>query len=120
MVIVGGDRGNLSVRHRDLRVERGEFQMLLVLLRAVVAAREREDQRVVALEFAELPQCARVIGEFVVGENVSCNNVRSHLSSSRVGRACPGTLYSGTKKTSNQFGDLIGGGIQCEMPAIDE
>jgi hypothetical protein len=68
MVIVGGDRGDLSVGHRDLRVERGEFQMLLVFLRAVVAAREREDQRVVALEFAEFAQCARMIGQFVIGE----------------------------------------------------
>ena len=49
MVIVGRDRGDLSVRHRDLRIERGEFQMLLVLLWAIVAAREREDQRIVAL-----------------------------------------------------------------------
>ena len=49
MVIVGGDRGDLSVRHRDLRVERGEFQMLLVLLWAIVAARKREDQRIIAL-----------------------------------------------------------------------
>src|SRR5580692_6545838 len=49
MVIVGRDRGDLSVRHRDLRVERGKFQMLLVLLWAIVAAREGEDQRVVAL-----------------------------------------------------------------------
>ena len=43
MVIVGGDRGDLRVRHRDLRIERGQFQMLLVLLWAVVAARKRED-----------------------------------------------------------------------------
>ncbi|MFZ0639252.1 MAG: hypothetical protein WA020_16320 [Candidatus Acidiferrales bacterium] len=42
MVIVGGDRGDLSVRHRDLRVERSEFQMLLVLLWAIVAARKRK------------------------------------------------------------------------------
>ena len=47
-MVVGGDRDNLSVRNGDLRVERGEFQMLLVLLWAVVAARKREDQRVVA------------------------------------------------------------------------
>ena len=60
MVIVGGDRDDLSVRHGDLRVERGEFQMLLVLFRAIVAAREREDQRVVALEFAQFAQRARV------------------------------------------------------------
>jgi hypothetical protein len=38
MVIVGGDGGDLSVRHRDLRVERAEFQMQLVLLWAIVAA----------------------------------------------------------------------------------
>ena len=34
--------------------------MLLVLLRAVMAARQREDQRVISLQFAELPQSARV------------------------------------------------------------
>src|SRR5271163_593245 len=32
MVVVGGDRGDLSVRHRDPRIKRREFQMLLVLL----------------------------------------------------------------------------------------
>src|ERR1700722_5932271 len=42
MVIVGGDRGDLSVRHCDLRVERSEFQVLLVLLGAIVAARQRK------------------------------------------------------------------------------
>jgi len=31
------NRDDLSVRHCDLRVERGEFQMLLVLLWATVA-----------------------------------------------------------------------------------
>src|SRR6266481_3462781 len=43
MVIVGGDGGDLSVCHRDLLVERGEFQMLLVLLWAVMAARKCKD-----------------------------------------------------------------------------
>ena len=37
VVVVGRDRGDLGVRHRDLRVERCELQMLLVLLGAVVA-----------------------------------------------------------------------------------
>src|ERR1700687_2734058 len=78
MVIVGGDRGDLSVRHRDLRVERGEFQMLLMFLRAIVAAREGEDQRIIALEFAEFTQCARVIGQFVVGEDTSGRDIRAH------------------------------------------
>jgi hypothetical protein len=49
MVIVGSDCGDLRIRNRDPRVERGEFQMLLVLLRAIVAARERKDERIVAL-----------------------------------------------------------------------
>jgi hypothetical protein len=39
----GGNRGDLGVRHCDLRVERGEFQMLQVLIGAIVAARKRED-----------------------------------------------------------------------------
>jgi hypothetical protein len=39
MVIVGGDRGDLSVGHCDLWIERDEFQMLLVFLWAIVAAR---------------------------------------------------------------------------------
>ena len=38
VVRVGRDRGDLGVRHRDLRVERGELEVLLVLLRAVVTA----------------------------------------------------------------------------------
>ena len=49
VVVVRRDRGDLRVGDGDLRIERGELQMLLVLLRALVAAREREDQRVVAL-----------------------------------------------------------------------
>ena len=51
--VVGRDRGDLRVGDGDLRIERGELEVLLVLLRAVVAARERQDQRVVALQLAE-------------------------------------------------------------------
>jgi hypothetical protein len=68
MVIVGGNRGDLSVRHCYLRVERGELQMLLVLLWAVVATRKGEDQRIIALQLAELAQFARVIRQLVVGK----------------------------------------------------
>ena len=53
VVLVGRDGGDPGVGHRDLRVEGGELEMLLVLLRAVVAAGEGEDQRVVALDLAE-------------------------------------------------------------------
>src|ERR1700686_1930536 len=84
MVIVGGDRGDLSVRHRDPRVERGEFQMLLVLLWTIVTARQRKDERIIALEFAELPQLPRLIGQFIVGKNSAKNNIRTHKCSPSV------------------------------------
>ena len=41
----GAYGGDLGVRHGNLWIKRSELQMLLVLLRAVVAAGEREDQR---------------------------------------------------------------------------
>ena len=44
--------------------------MLLVLLRTVMTAREREDQGVITLYFAELPQSARVVGQLIVGESL--------------------------------------------------
>ena len=52
--------------------------MLLVFLRTVVAAGERKHQRVVALEFAELAQCAHVIRQLVVGKMASGQNVGTH------------------------------------------
>ena len=59
VVLVGRDRGDLGVGDGDLRIERGELEVLLVLLRAVVAAREREDHRIVALQLAERARDAR-------------------------------------------------------------
>ena len=53
VVLVGRDRDDLRVGDGDLRTGRRQLEMLLVLLRAVVAAREGEDHRVAALELAE-------------------------------------------------------------------
>ena len=47
VMFVGRDRDHLRVGHRELRIGGGELEVLLVLLRAVVAASEREDHRVV-------------------------------------------------------------------------
>jgi len=77
-MVIGGDRGDLGVGHGDLRVERGQLQMLLVLLRAVVSARKREDQWVIALQLAEPSRCARVIRQLVVGEGASGHDIRTH------------------------------------------
>ena len=95
VVLVGRDGGDLRVGHRDLRIERGELEMLLVLLRAVVAAGEGEDQRVVALDLAEPPGDVRVVGELVVGERAAGDDVGAHgvafRSVLRAGRGQPGT-----------------------------
>src|SRR6202008_4120812 len=78
VMVVGGDGRDLGVRHSDFRVERGELQMLLVFLRAIVSARKREDQRVIALQFAEPALCICVVGQLVVRENPSGHDVRAH------------------------------------------
>jgi hypothetical protein len=52
--------------------------MLLVLLWAVVATREREDQGIIALQLAELAQVSPVIGQLVVWKNASPHDIRAH------------------------------------------
>ena len=52
--------------------------MLLVLLRAVVAACEREDQRVVALQLAEPSLLLGVIGQLVVRKYAARHDVGTH------------------------------------------
>ena len=54
------------------------MKVLLVLLRAVVAAREREDEGVVALQLAEPPRDVRMIGQLVVGERAAGGDVGAH------------------------------------------
>jgi hypothetical protein len=68
---VGRDRGDLRVRHGDLGVVGGEIQVLLMLLGAVVPAREREDQGVIALDLAELARDVLVVGQLVVGKRAA-------------------------------------------------
>jgi hypothetical protein len=60
MVVVCCDRDQLSVCHRDLWVEGGEFQVLLVFLRATMPARQGKYHRIVALQLTELASCARL------------------------------------------------------------
>ena len=85
VVVIGRDRRDLRVGDGDLRIERGELQMLLMLLGAEVAAGEREDQRVVALYLAEPAHGVRVVGQLVVGEHAAgqrCPNASLALLSS--------------------------------------
>jgi hypothetical protein len=62
VVLVGRDRDDLCVGDGDLGIVRGELQVLLVFLRSVVAPREQQDHRIVALQLTEPPPHARVIG----------------------------------------------------------
>src|SRR6202034_1240289 len=75
---------------------------------------------VLSLQFGEFPVLRGVVGKFVVGEGSPWNNVRSHLNSSRVGCALLETFDAGIEEASDESGDLIGGGIQCEMASIDD
>jgi hypothetical protein len=61
-----------------MAVKRGQLQMLLVLFRAVMAARKRQDQRIIALDLAEPARCARLIGQLIVRKNVSGYKVITH------------------------------------------
>src|SRR6266487_796131 len=52
--------------------------MLLMLLGAIVAARERENQRVVTLQVTEPAHGVRMVGKLVVGEHCARRDVRTH------------------------------------------
>src|SRR5215203_4647887 len=84
VVLVGRDRGDLGVGHRDLRIGRGELEVLLVLLRAVVAAREREDQGIIPLQLAEPSGDARVIRQLVVRKRAAGRDIGAHRRSFRL------------------------------------
>src|SRR3954467_12478254 len=80
-MVVCRNRRDLRVGDRYLWVERREFQMLLVLLGAVVASSERDDHRVFTLHFAQAPHGTRMVRQFVVGECRAGDDVCSHSSS---------------------------------------
>jgi hypothetical protein len=77
VVVVSRDRGDLGVGDGDLRIERSQLQVLLVLLGAIVAAREREDQRVIALQLAQPPHGFGVVRQLVVGKDRAGHDVGS-------------------------------------------
>jgi hypothetical protein len=89
VVLVGGDRDDLRVRDRDLRLERGQVEVLLVFLGTEVAAGEREDQRVAALQLAERADGAGVVGQRVVREHAAGDDVRTHEVSTGAGSDSP-------------------------------
>src|SRR3954467_9095353 len=90
---VGRDRRHLRVGDGHLWIERGELEVLLVLLRAEVAAREREDQGIVALQLAEPSRDIRVIGQLVVRKRAAGGDVGAHGGAFHLPRSrCPPSM----------------------------
>ena len=80
--VVGTDRDKPAIANLHLTVEFKKPFSLSAVLGAETAAAEDKDHRMLALQFGELPALRRVVGKFVVWENGSWNNVRSHKISS--------------------------------------
>ena len=68
----------------DLRLERGELAVLLLVLRAVVSACQHQDHWVVALQVAQTASHLRVVCELVVRERSTGSDVSAHGCSSLV------------------------------------
>ncbi len=75
---VSGDGDDLGVGDGDLGVEARQVEVLLVVLRAEVPARQHQDERVVALQLAEPAPRAGVIGQLIVGKPGARNDVCAH------------------------------------------
>src|ERR1700722_5739972 len=78
---VGRYRGDLGEGHGDLRIVGGEFEVLLVLFWAIVAARKCQDQRILALNLAERTRDAILVGQLEGGECAAGDDVGAHNSS---------------------------------------
>ena len=80
--VVGADRDKAAIANLHVTMELKKPFSLSAVLGAETAAAEDKDHRMLALQFGELPALRRVVGKFVVWENGSWNNVRSHKISS--------------------------------------
>jgi hypothetical protein len=71
VVVVRRDRDDLGVRHGDLGIGGGELEVLLVLLGAVVAAREGDDEGIAALQLTQGAGDVRMVRQLVVRERAA-------------------------------------------------
>src|ERR1700722_16392221 len=89
VMVVGGDSGDLGVGHRDLRVVGRQFEVLLVLFGAVIAAGQGEDHRIAALKIAELTLRPGLIRKSVVREDAARPDVGTHRATASHSLKCP-------------------------------
>jgi hypothetical protein len=83
--IVGADCDETAISNLELTMECNKPFRLPAVLGAESSAAQDENDGVLSLEFGELPAFRGVVGKPIVGEYISWNNVRSHISSSTVG-----------------------------------
>src|SRR5205823_951001 len=74
----GRDRQDLRIGNGDLGVGGRELEVLLVVLRAVMATREHENQRVVALQLAQATTGLGVVRQLIVGEGPAWRDISAH------------------------------------------
>src|SRR4029077_6930759 len=64
--------------HVDLGIEGRQLEVLLVLLRAIVAAGEGKDQWIVALDLTETAKCLGMVGQLEVREAGAGLDIGTH------------------------------------------
>jgi len=80
--VVGADRDEPAVADLELTMELNQPLRLPAVLGSITAAAQDENHRVVALQLGELPAFRRVVGQLVIREDGSGNDVSAHFNSS--------------------------------------
>jgi hypothetical protein len=83
--VVGADRDELAITNFDFTMELNQPLRLPAVLGSIAAAAQDEDHRILALELGELPASGGVVGQLVIGEDGSGNDVSAHENSSTCG-----------------------------------
>jgi hypothetical protein len=80
--VVGADRDELAITNFDFTMELYQPLRLPAVLRSITAAAQDEDHRILALQLGELPAFGGLVGQLVIGEDGSGNDVSAHEDSS--------------------------------------
>src|SRR4029077_5847489 len=100
--IVRANRDQPAIGNLKLTIKCNKRFSLPAVLGAETSAAEDEHHGILSLQFGELSAFRSVVGELIVGEFNSWNNVRSHRNSSGVGCAPPGyvSIFSDRRSRS--------------------
>src|SRR5271165_1296261 len=82
--VVGADRNQPAITNLHLAVKLDQSLSLPTILRAVAAAAQYDDHRILSLQLRELSALCGVVGKFVVGKGCAWDHLGSHVKSSLV------------------------------------